>query len=212
MFNHSLLKGVFSPQLKNSFISPIHKSGNKNLIPNYRPITKLSTLPKLLEKLMMPWLTFSFKNILNSTQYSFMKGRSVETNRLIFYNTIPKSPESGSRTDVIYTDFSKAFDSVNHSILLNYVCIVFPILCYPGSIANSQIKLNKLGLKVFCQIPFLLFEAFLKVTTYLPYCLPSLLWILVLVSVILITYCSRMTSNCSLMFPQLMTVLLFKHF
>lgn len=87
------------------------------MVSNYRPNTKLSALPKLLEILMMPWLTFSFKNVINTTQHSFIKGRSVETNLLCFYNAISKSMESDTQTVVIYTDFSKAFDSVNHSIV-----------------------------------------------------------------------------------------------
>jgi hypothetical protein len=63
----------------------------------------------------MPWLTFSFKNIINNTQHGFMKVRSVETNLLCFYNAILKSVESGKQADVIHTDFSRTFDSVNHS-------------------------------------------------------------------------------------------------
>lgn len=59
-----------------------------------------------------------------------MKCRLVETNLLCFYNAISKSLESSIQTDVIYTDFSKAFDSVNHSILLNklHLCGIFDLL------------------------------------------------------------------------------------
>lgn len=88
------------------------------MVSNYRPITKLSVLPKLLQMLMMLWLTFSFKNLINTPQHGFIKGRSVETNLLCYYNAISKSLESGTQTDVIYTDFSKAFNSINHSLLL----------------------------------------------------------------------------------------------
>jgi len=86
LFSHSLSKGVFPFQWKNSYVTPIHKSGVKNLVSNYRPITKLSALPKPLVMLMMPWLTFSFKNLINSTQHGFFKGRSAETNLFCFYN------------------------------------------------------------------------------------------------------------------------------
>jgi len=116
LFSRSLSKGVFPFQWRN--ITPIHKSGIKNLVSNYRPISKLSALPKLLEMLMMPWLTFSFKNLINTTQHGFIKGCSDEMNLLCFYNAISKSMESGTQTDVIYTDFSKAFDSGNQSLLL----------------------------------------------------------------------------------------------
>jgi hypothetical protein len=88
------------------------------LIANYRPIAKQSTLPKLLDKLVTKALTFSFKTTLDNNQHGFRKGRSVETNLLCFYNFLVNSMESGIQTDVICTDFSKAFDSVNHSVLI----------------------------------------------------------------------------------------------
>lgn len=117
LFNRSLIAGSIPSQWKTSFITPIYKSGNKSLIANYRPIAKQSTLPKLLDELVTKALTFSFKTILDNNQHGFRKGRSVETNLLCFYNFLVSSMESGIQTDVIYTDFSKAFDSVNHSVL-----------------------------------------------------------------------------------------------
>jgi hypothetical protein len=88
------------------------------LITNYRPIAKESSLPKLLNKLVTKVLTFSYKTILDNNQHGFRKRRLVETNLLCFYNFLVNSIESGIQTDVIYTDFSKAFDSVNHSVLI----------------------------------------------------------------------------------------------
>ncbi|KAL4152733.1 hypothetical protein QTP88_000566 [Uroleucon formosanum] len=118
LFNRSLILGSIPSQWKTSFITPIYKSGNKSLIANYRPIAKQSTLPKLLDELVTKALSFSFKTILDNNQHGFRKGRSVETNLLCFYNFLVNSMESGIQTDVIYTDFSKAFDSVNHSVLI----------------------------------------------------------------------------------------------
>lgn len=97
---------------------PIYKSNNKSLVCNYRPITKQSALPKLLEKLMVSSSTFTLNNLLNTNQHDFRKGRLVETNLLCFYNAQIKSMESGKQTVVTYTDFSKAFDSVNHPVLI----------------------------------------------------------------------------------------------
>lgn len=146
LFSHSLSKGIFPFQWKNSYITPIHKSGIKSLVSNYRPITKLSAIPKLLEMLMMPWLTFSFKNLINTTQHGFIKGHSV--NLLCFYNAISKSMESGTQTDVVYTDFSKAFDSVNHSLLLaklRLYSISDPLLSWFNSYLSDrtqQVEIN----------------------------------------------------------------------
>jgi hypothetical protein len=148
LFNRSLKVGVFPPQWKNSFITPIFKSGNKSCITNYRPITKQSALPKLIEKLIVPSLAFSFKNIIDNNQHGFRKGRSVETNLLCFYNFLVSSMESGKQTDVIYTDFSKAFDSVNHSMLiakLRLYGISDPLITWLHSYLtdrSQQVKVN----------------------------------------------------------------------
>lgn len=148
IFNRSLTIGFFPSQWKNSFVTPIYKSGDKNLVTNYRPITKQSALPKLLEKLMIPSLTFTFNNILDNNQHGFRKGRSVETNLLCFYNTLINTMESGKQTDVIYMDFSKAFDSVNHSILiakLSLFGVHDPLLSWFNSYLvgrSQQVKIN----------------------------------------------------------------------
>lgn len=109
---------LFPSQWKTSFITPIYKFGNKSLITNYRPIAKQSTLSKMLDKLVAITLTFSFKTIFDSNQRGFRKGRPVKTYLLCFYNYLVNSMESGIETDVIYTDFSKAFDLVKHSLLI----------------------------------------------------------------------------------------------
>jgi hypothetical protein len=75
-------------------------------------------LPKILEKLIVPSLTYTLKNILDNNQHGFRKRPSVEINLLCFYHFLRISMESGKQTDVIYTDFSKAFDLVNHSVLI----------------------------------------------------------------------------------------------
>lgn len=118
IFNRSLSVSIFPSQWKNSYVTPIYKSANNNLVTNYRLITKRSASPKLLEKWLIPSLTFTFNNILDNNQHSFRKWRSVETNLLRFVSTLILTMESSGQADVIYTDFSKAFDSVNHSVLI----------------------------------------------------------------------------------------------
>ena len=118
------------------------------MVTNYRPIATESSLTKLLDKLVTKELTFSFKTIFDNNQHGFRKGRSVETNLLCFYNFLVNSMESGIQTDVIYTDFSKAFDSVNHSVLiakLKIYGITDQLLTWLSSyLANrfQQVKIN----------------------------------------------------------------------
>lgn len=114
LFNWSLSSGIYPSSWKLSYVIPVHKTGPKNVISNYRPISKLSSLPTFFEKLLEPILSQPFKHLFNSNQH----GWSTETNLLCFYSDILEPVEKGLQVDVIYTDFYKAFDSVNHRILI----------------------------------------------------------------------------------------------
>jgi hypothetical protein len=100
LYNVFLFSGVFSAIWKESFIVPIFKTGEKSNISCYRGISILSTIPKLFD-----------------TQHGFMKCRSTVTNLMEFSNFVISKIEEGNQVDGVYTDFSKAFDRVNHSLL-----------------------------------------------------------------------------------------------
>lgn len=118
IFNRSLENGDFLSIWKKSFITPVHKSGSKQEVANYRPICKISTIPKLFEKLVYDKLTPTLRGVISSQQHGFVAGRSTTTNLTIFCNHVLNGLEKGLQYDVIYTDFSKAFDRVNHEVLL----------------------------------------------------------------------------------------------
>lgn len=118
IFNKSLSSAVFLQEWKMSYISPIFKSGQKGLITSYRPIVKLSAIPKLLDKLVNNKLFLIVKNSINTRQHGFYSGRSTTTNLAIFCNYCINAVENGLQTDVLYTDFVKAFDKVDHNILI----------------------------------------------------------------------------------------------
>ncbi|XP_057324830.1 uncharacterized protein LOC130667334 [Microplitis mediator] len=84
------------------------------------PITNMiqSSLAKLLEKIILPQLNFAFKNIIVSRQHGVFGGRSTTTNLYGYVNYILNSMGRGKEVHAKYTDFSKAFDMVNHQILL----------------------------------------------------------------------------------------------
>lgn len=118
IFNKSLSSAVFLQEWKMSYISPIFKSGQKGLITSYRPIVKLSAIPKLLDKLVNNKLFSIVKNSIDTRQHGFYSGRSTTTNLAIFCNYCISAVENGLQTDVLYTDFIKAFDRVNHDVLI----------------------------------------------------------------------------------------------
>lgn len=118
LFNLSLKTGVFPDIWKKSFIRPIHKKDSKNNILNYRPISKLSCIPKLFELIIYDSIYESCTKVISTFQHGFMKKRSTITNLLECQSQFLKSMEGGHQTDVVYTDFSKAFDLLPHNVII----------------------------------------------------------------------------------------------
>ena len=128
MFNSSLSSGYFPILWKESFIVPLYKNGSRFDIGNYRGIAKLSAIPKLFEKLDTSRLVHQFGGIITSHQHGFIKGRSTVTNLLEFTSLVLEALSLRLQTDVIYTDFSKAFDTVSHSLLIHKLGLIgFPL-------------------------------------------------------------------------------------
>ena len=118
LFSRSLSTGVFPTSWKNSKITPIHKKNSRSQIENYRPITNLDAIPKFFEKLIADKLSFTFKHVISKAQHGFMANKSTTTNLVLFKNYIINAWNRGNQVDAIYTDFSKAFDRVDHTLLL----------------------------------------------------------------------------------------------
>jgi Reverse transcriptase (RNA-dependent DNA polymerase) len=85
---------------------------------NYRGIAIFSTLPKLFEKLVCDKLHETLTLNFHNEQHGFIKNRSINSNLLIYSKLIFDIFEKNNQVDAIYTDFSKAFDSVDHKILI----------------------------------------------------------------------------------------------
>lgn len=118
LFERSLREGVMPSRWKSAFITPIHKKGAKNIIENYRPISKLCLIAKVFERLVFNELSASLNQYLDPFQHGFVKNRSVTSNLLVFTDYITEKMESGNQVDAIYTDYTKAFDRIDHSLLL----------------------------------------------------------------------------------------------
>jgi retron-type reverse transcriptase len=103
-----------------SVVTPIFKKNENNEFKNYRPISVLTFFSKLLEKRMCKRLIkFIEKNkILTKHQYGFTANRSTELAIIELADRITKATDNGEYTIGIFLDLSKAFDTINHKILV----------------------------------------------------------------------------------------------
>jgi hypothetical protein len=120
LFNKSISQGIFPSSLKYAKVIPIHKGDSIFEMSNYRPISLLPIFSKILEKLMYSRIiNFIEKHkILYKNQYGFQKGMSTEYAVNALVNNIVKCLENKEVGFCILLDFAKAFDTVNHEILL----------------------------------------------------------------------------------------------
>ena len=122
LYNNSLNTGIIPSKLKSAKITPIFKGGSKGEAKNYRPIALTSHIIKVLEKIITSKLTIYLEtnNKMNEGQHGFRSGRSCLSQLLAHHEMIVSALEGKSENlDVIYLDFAKAFDKVDHGILLH---------------------------------------------------------------------------------------------
>ena len=119
LFNESLSLGVFPTLMKHAEVDPLFKTGDRRLSTNYRPISLLITISKLLEKLVYK-RTYSFltsNNSLYTSQYSFRSKHSCENAVTELVSEIVKNQSLQKHTIAIFLDLSKAFDTLQHDVL-----------------------------------------------------------------------------------------------
>lgn len=120
IFNLSLETGVFPDRFKYAIVQPIHKKGDKTKLTNYRPISLLISCSKILETIMFNRLyQYVYTNgILAPEQFGFRKGTRIEKAIFTLTNSILSSMNLRHQIGGIFCDLSKAFDCINHDILL----------------------------------------------------------------------------------------------
>lgn len=120
ILNLSLTQGKVPDELKIAKVLPLFKSGDVTLVNNYRPVSVLPLFSKIMEKLMYNRL-LSFVNkhaILHNYQFGFRANHSTNMALIIIVDKILQALQKGDIVIGVFLDFSKAFDTVNHDILL----------------------------------------------------------------------------------------------
>ncbi|KAK4816576.1 hypothetical protein QYF61_017966 [Mycteria americana] len=120
IYQQSWLTGEVAADWRLANVTPIFKKGRKEDSGNYRPVSLTSMPGKLMEQIILSAITQHVENNqgIKPSQHGFRKGRSCLTNLISFYDKMTHLVDEGKAVDVVYLDFSKAFDTVSHSILL----------------------------------------------------------------------------------------------
>ncbi|CAM4563226.1 unnamed protein product [Caretta caretta] len=120
IFNESVNSGVVPYDWSIANIVHIFKKGKKSDPGNYRPVSLTSVVCKVLEKMLKEKVDkdIEVNGKWNKIQHGFTKGRSCQTNVISFFEKVTDFLGKGNAVDLIYLDFSKAFDMVPHGELL----------------------------------------------------------------------------------------------
>lgn len=120
IFRRSLAEGDLPSDWKTANVVPIFKKGVKGDPGNYRPVSLTSVPGKLLEGIIKEKVMSHLlgNNLIRNTQHGFYPGKSCTTNLLVFQDKVTKAVDEGRPMDIIFLDFSKAFDKVPRERLL----------------------------------------------------------------------------------------------
>jgi len=119
--NLSLFTGIVPDKMKIAKVIPLFKSGDNNVYKNYRPVSVLPSLSKIIVK-MVYYRLIDYINkfdILNSNQYGFRQLHSTSMAILDFAEKTHTAVDKGEYSIDVFLDLAKAFDTVNHTILLD---------------------------------------------------------------------------------------------
>lgn len=121
ILNQSLVTGTFPDNLKIAKVVPLYKKEDALIMDNYRPVSLLTSISKVFEKVVHKQLSTYFKdnNLFYKSQYGFRDEHNTELASIELIDRIMSSFEKKHSPIAIYMDLSKAFDTLDHKILLN---------------------------------------------------------------------------------------------
>ena len=130
LINHSFSVGSFPDELKLAKVIPNFKSGSSRELHNYRPISVLNTFCKIYEKLMYNKVItlLDIYNIIDQNQFEFRQKHSSHHALITLVDKITQSLDHGDIVIGIFLDLKKAFDTVDHNILIKiYIIMEFVV-------------------------------------------------------------------------------------
>ncbi|GAB0187868.1 probable carboxypeptidase X1 [Grus japonensis] len=121
IFERSWRTGEVPEDWRKANVTPVFKKGKKKDPGNYRPVGLTSIPGKVMEQLILGVINeyVEEKVVIRSGQHGFTKGKSCLTNPIAFYDGMTSWVDEGRPVDVVYLDFSKAFGTVSHNILIS---------------------------------------------------------------------------------------------
>jgi hypothetical protein len=119
IFNMSLRTGILPGDWLKANVVPVFKKSDKQQVENYRPVSLLCVCGKVMERAIFNTVFPVIKKQLYHLQHGFVKGRSTTTQLLTVFHEISSVLDNAGQVDMIYLDFSKAFDSVSHKLLVH---------------------------------------------------------------------------------------------
>ena len=144
LFNSFLNQGFVPWQWKMARVIPVFKKGNRNKVQNYRPISLTSSFCRLFESIISKRILnhLQLNSLLTPKQFGFLPNKSTSSNLFTCYHKWLVAFSSNQVTNVVYTDISKAFDTVSHpkliSVLKNYGLNNSIITWIKNFLANRQ--------------------------------------------------------------------------
>lgn len=121
LYNCIFSSGIIPEKLKTAIVRPIYKKGEKNKLLNYRPVCILSVVNYIMEKYINKILRsfISKHNILTDTQYGFREKMGTSDLLEDFFDYVYENLDCTKYVLAVFIDFTRAFETINHSILLD---------------------------------------------------------------------------------------------